>query len=124
MKVEYVLIPQYVEVRKYPVDESELKRILKQNKKNSNKEIAEKLNISLTKVEHWFRSDNYFCIPDANVWIELKTLLDIKTDAFDKSIMTFETKLGTFEKAERTYLINGLSPCLLASGVESILVRV
>ena len=123
MKVEYVIIPQIVNVRKYPVDETGLKKILKENKRLSNKEIAEKLNVTITKVEHWFRSDNYFCIPDSEIWFDLKKLLGINTDYFDKSIMTFEEKIGTFEKAERTYLITGLSPCLLTTGVESILIQ-
>lgn len=82
------------------------------------------MNVNLTTVEHWFRSDEYFCIPEPEEWFELKKLLKIDYPYLDKSITTFEEKIGTFEKAERTYLTKGLSPCILATGVESILVRV
>ena len=36
------------------------------------KDIAHKLNINKTTVEHWFRSDNCFSIPDENIWLDLK----------------------------------------------------
>lgn len=41
MKVEYVLIPQTVRVRKYKVDEEALKKLLKNHKCYSNRKIAE-----------------------------------------------------------------------------------
>lgn len=123
MKVEYVLIPQFVKVRKYKVDEACLQKLLKNHKSLTNKQIAHELGENLTTVEHWFRSDEYFCIPEPDQWFKLKALLNIDYPYLDKSITTFEERLGTFEKAERTYLTTGLSPCLLASNVESILVR-
>ena len=82
-------VPQEVRVRKYEVDIPNLQILLKQAKKESkltNKQIAEQLDISLTKVEHWFRTDNCFAIPDENLWFDLKELLHIKNNKYDKSI--------------------------------------
>lgn len=123
MKVEYVLIPQTVRVRKYKVDEEALKKLLKNHKCYSNRKISELMGESITTVEHWFRSDKYFCIPEPDQWYKLKKILNIDFDYLDKSIVSFVERLGTFEKAERTYLTTGLSPCLLTSCVESILVK-
>lgn len=103
----YVLtkyIPQTVRVRKYEVDTEKLKSELR-NKKfvghRSSKEIADELWVPLTKVEHWFRLDDSFAIPDADIWFKLKELLEINTSEFDKSITEFEEKPWTYEKAER-----------------------
>lgn len=46
--------------------------------------------ISLAGVEHWFKRDDCFAIPDAELWFGLKELLKIETTEFDKAIMTFE----------------------------------
>ena len=81
----------------------------------SNKDIADALNVPITKVEHWFRRDECFAIPDADIWLDLKNLLKIKTDEFDTAIMTFEEKIGVFEKSERHYLAEGLSPTLTST---------
>ena len=76
-------------------------------------------------MEHWFRQDGCFAIPDPEIWMELKALLKIEIDAFDKSIMTFEEKEGVFEKAERHYFEDGIMPTLTSAsaGCEKILVR-
>jgi len=50
------------------------------------------LNLPKTKVEHWFRKDNCFAIPEENIWFKLKDFLEIKTDEFDKSITEFEIR--------------------------------
>lgn len=81
----------------------------------SNKKIAEILNINKTTVDHWFRTDNCFSIPDSEIWFKLKDLLNIETDEFDKSIMTFYYKEGVYEKAQRFYFTNGLAPTLTTS---------
>jgi DNA (cytosine-5)-methyltransferase 1 len=86
-------IPQIVKVRKYPVDTEGLVELLRGVKRNtgiSNKQIAEELDVPLTKVEHWFKRDDCFAIPDAELWFGLKDLLKIETTEFDKAIMTFE----------------------------------
>lgn len=94
IKCNVINIPQEVKVRKYEIDILRLQQLLRSHKNISNKEISEKLNIKRTKVDHWFRTDNCFSIPDENIWLELKELLNIETDEFDKSIMEFEYRLG------------------------------
>ncbi len=118
-------IPQVVRVRKYEVDCKLLcatLRVHKQASNLSNKEIAEQLNIPLTNVEHWFRQDNGFSIPDANIWFALKKLLGVETDKFDEAITTYEEKEGVFEKSNRCYLSDGIAPTITsASAAEKVL---
>lgn len=116
-----VLIPQTVRVRKYEVDIEWLKAELKQNKTLTNKEIAERLEQPITKVEHWFRNDNCFAIPDAEIRFKLKELLWIKTDRFDKSIMEFEEKQWTYEKWERKILPSWKMTTLTASQNDDVI---
>jgi hypothetical protein len=73
-------IPEPVVVRKYPVNVEKLKTLLRSHKNKTNKEIADALNVSTTKVEHWFRTDDCFAIPDPDIWFALKDLLHIETD--------------------------------------------
>ena len=119
-------VPQEVRVRKYEVDIPNLQLLLKNSKKNAkitNKQIAEYLDIPLTKVEHWFRTDIYFAIPDENLWHELKELLHITDDSFDESIMTFEVREGVYEKSNRCYYEEGIAPTLTCMcGDEKIIV--
>ena len=123
--IQRVDIPQTVKVRKYPVDCELLCECLRNHKNDSgltNKDIAEALNVPITKVEHWFRQDDCFAIPDAEIWFQLKTLLDIGTDVFDLSIMTFEEKEGVYEKSERHYSADGIIPTLTsATAAEKII---
>lgn len=117
-------IPQIVKLRKYPVDIEKLKTILKDSKKAiglSNKQVSGILHQPLTKVEHWFRSDKCFSIPDSEIWQELKEILNITTDEFDKSITTFIEVEGNFEKANRVYLTNGIAPTITTLDGEKIL---
>ena len=120
-------VPQEVRVRKYEVDILSLQILLRESKKKSkvtNKQIAEQLNIPLTKVEHWFRTDIYFAIPDENLWFELKELLHITDNSFDKSIMTFEIREGVYEKSNRCYYEEGIAPTLTCMcGDEKIIIR-
>lgn len=115
-----------VSVRKYEVDIKLLKECLRNNKgKLTNRQIAETLDKPITLVEHWFRKDNCFAIPDVDVWFRLKKLLDIRTDMFDESIMTFEIREGVFEKSNRCYSEDGIAPTITcASADEKIVVRV
>lgn len=120
-KIIKVDIPQTVKVRVYEVDTDGLKKILRQSKKNvglSNKEISNILSLPITLVEHWFRTDNCFAIPDSNIWFDLKKLLQIKDDSFDKSIITFEERLGIYEKSERCYLDIGIAPTITAASAD------
>ena len=128
LKNEIIMIevPQEVRVRKYEVDIPNLQQLLKELKKNSkitNKQIANALDIPLTKVEHWFRTDIYFAVPDENLWFDLKELLHITDDSFDKSIMTFEIREGVYEKSNRYYYEDGIAPTLTCMcGDEKIIV--
>lgn len=111
-------VVQPVSVRKYEVDIESLKTLLRTSKCTSgltNNQIAQALNTPLTKVEHWFRTDDCFAIPDAELWYQLKELLKVETTEFDESIMTFEEKDGVYEKANRCYHEEGLSPTLTAT---------
>ena len=108
-------IPQTVRVRKYEVDCEKLCEVLRAHKSSSglnNQDIANRLNVPLTKVEHWFRQDKYFAIPDEDIWFELKIVLGIETNEFDESIITFEVRDGVFEKSNRCYFSNGIAPTI------------
>ena len=97
-----------VTVRKYKVDIPKLQTLLKKHKNISNQEIANKLDIKKTTVDHWFRTDSCFSIPDPKDWLPLKELLSINDDSFDESIMTFITKENNYDKSNRIY--NGKKP--------------
>lgn len=103
---------EIVNIRKYEVDVERLKMTLKNHKNLSNKQIADKLNVSVTKVEHWFRKDKSFAIPDKDIWYQLKELLNIETDEFDLSITTFIEKESEFDTTNRIYDVDYLSPTL------------
>lgn len=115
IKCMVINVPQLVKVRKNFVDTEKLKKVLKIHKNMSNNEIALKLNINKTTVDHWFRLDNGFSIPNEDIWYQLKWLLNIETNEFDKGITEYEYKLGTYEKSERCYSINGISPTITSS---------
>lgn len=113
--IKKIDIPQTVKIRKYEVDIEKLKEVLKSHKNSTNREIAIALNKPITLVEHWFRKDNSFSIPDADVWHQLKELLGIKTNEFDLSITEFIERDGVYEKANRCYMVNGLSPTITSA---------
>ena len=120
--IKLINITQQVRIRKHNVDTEKLKTCLREHKKYSNKAIAEKLNKPLTLVEHWFRKDNSFSIPDADIWYQLKELLGITTDEFDLQVTEFIEQDGVFEKANRCYMTDGIAPTLTsASADEKIL---
>lgn len=115
-------IPMYVHniklpviKRKYEVDIEKLKDILFSHKEKSNltiNEISRLLNKNKTTIEHYFRKDKSFAIPDKEIWLDLKNLLKIETDEFDESIMTFEVIEGVFDTSNRVYETEGISPTL------------
>lgn len=114
-KVIKVCVPQKVKVRKYDVNIDMLKTVLRQHKAESgysNKFIATFLDKPVTLVEHWFRNDRCFAIPDADIWFELKELLCITTKVFDLAITEFEYRDGVFDMSERIYLPNGIAPTI------------
>ena len=103
-----------VRVRKNKIDIEALKLLLKSHKNKTIKEIAERLNINKTTVDHWFRNDNCFSIPEAEIWLDLKVLLNITDTTFDNAIMDYEIKDNVFDIANRVYHISGKSPTLTA----------
>ena len=124
--INKVDIPQTVRVRKYEVDCEKLCEVLRNCKHSSglkNQDIAQSLGIPLTKVEHWFRQDNCFAIPDEDIWFKLKSLLCIDTDEFDESIMTFEEREGVFEKSNRCYFSDGLAPTLTSTSADEKIIE-
>lgn len=125
--IQRIDIPQIVSVRKYKVNKERLVEVLRNQKKAcgwTNKELAEELEVPLTKVEHWFRTDDGFAIPDPEIWSDLKWLLEMDDiDEFDEAIMTFEEREGTYEKANRYYHENGISPAItVAMANEKIII--
>lgn len=128
-EIRRIDIPQLVKVRKYEVDCKKLQSLLREHKKlvgKSNKVLADALDVPVTKVEHWFRTDSCFSITDAEVWFRLKTELAIETDEFDESVTEFEERPGVFEKSERCYFADGIAPTLTSTsaGNEKIIVEV
>ena len=118
------IIPEIVSVRKYEVDIIGLQELLKNHKNISNKKIAEKLQLPVSNVEHWFRTDIYFSIPNPKHWLLLKELLNIQTNEFDEQIMKFEEKESNFEKTNRVYDEDGIAPTLTSTSAnERVLVR-
>lgn len=123
-EIQMLEVEQLVRVRKYEVDIEGLITCLREHKEKSkltNKQISKNLNKPITLVEHWFRRDSSFAIPDEGVWYDLKELLNIKTDKFDKSIMEFEEKEGLYEKGNRYYYEKGIAPTLTTSTNEKII---
>lgn len=121
--LQTVIVPQTVKVRKHEVDIEKLKAVLREHKNYSNKELALILDKPLTLVEHWFRNDNYFSIPDADIWLKLKALLKIETDEFDLSIMEFEERDGVFEKTNRCYCDTGIAPTLTGTSADEKIIE-
>lgn len=62
---------QLVRVRKYEVNVVKLQSVLKSQKqilKLTIKDISDRLDVTKTTVEHWFRTDSCFSVPDENIW--------------------------------------------------------
>ncbi len=115
-------IPQEVTVRKYTCDIEKLKNVLREHKSLTNQQIASALNKPITLVEHWFRKDKCFSVPDADIWFELKKLLKIQTAEFDNFITVFETRAGVFEKSNRHYDTRGKMSTIMTNSNDKILI--
>ena len=110
----------YVRVRTYPIDQESLKQCLKEAKQQSGltiQQLATELGVKKTTVEHWFRQDHCFSVPDETIWLKLKTLLHLTTSEFDQAILTYEIKPNVFESSNRMYHVNGIAPTLTCCGV-------
>ena len=119
INVEYIKKP--VTKRKYTLTDDELedlKNLLIESKEKTgltNKNISEELGVKQSLVEHYFRGDKYWTIPDKKVWFELKKLLNITTDKFDDFITEYITVDGIYDQGNRLYNTDGLSPTLNTS---------
>ena len=126
-KIIKIDIPQKVKIRKYDVDTESLKKELRKRKKElclTNKQLSEALSRPITLVEHWFRKDNCFSIPDEDIWDDLKQLLGIHVDKYDRSIKEFIEKEGEYEKSNRCYYDEGISPTItVGSADEKIIIK-
>lgn len=112
--VVIINVPEIVTVRKHQVDIDKLQSLLKRHKGRvyTINKIAENIGAKKTTVDHWFRTDKSFSIPDAEYWFKLKEYLKITDHSFDKSITEFEEKEGVFEKANRCYDEQGIAPTM------------
>lgn len=122
IKCEQVEIYQFVKVRKHSVDIKSLQTMLRAHKCMSNKGISIALGIPLTMVEHWFRTDKYFSIPEDKLWFKLKDLLNINNNEFDKFVTEFEYKPNVFDMSNRAYIESGLAPTLLTDASINVVV--
>lgn len=116
-------IKRQVVKRKYTADVEELKNLLnaaKTKSKLSNQEIANKLDLPLTLVSHWFRKDNYFSIPTKDVWFDIKKVLNITDDSFDAFLTEFEVVDGEYDMLNRVYSDEGLAPSIKSQTTELI----
>ena len=115
-----------VRVRKHEVDIPGLQTcILDHYAKcgKNKKEIAKELNDKYSTVEHYFRKlgSDFFSIPSEEHWPQLKEILGITTNKFDKQIMEFEYRDGVYESTQRVYSDEGKSPTLTASNKEQMI---
>jgi len=113
--IDRIKIIEKVTVRKHDVDIEGLKSLLKKSKTKTRREISEELSVKKTTVDHWFRNDKCFSIPDRDIWSQLKKCLNITNTDFDKSVTEFVEKDNVFDMSNRVYKLNGKSPTLTAS---------
>ena len=82
--------------RKYEIDKPALQEILRSHKEASNlslTQIANELDVTKDQVVAWLNPNikkMHLSKVFSDKWYDLKKLLDIKTNKFDKSIMTYE----------------------------------
>ena len=117
---------EQVKVRKHEVDIPKLQTcILDHYAKcgKNKKEIAKELNDKYSTVEHYFRKlgSNFFCIPSEEHWPQLKKILGIETNKFDKQIMEFEFRDGVFETKQRVYSDEGKSATLTHGSADKLI---
>lgn len=122
----YIKYLPKVRVRKYEIDKKTFQKMIKEHKIKSgltNLQISKALNVPLTIVGHWFRTDTCFSYPSENIWWQFKTLLKLPSD-FDEAITTFEEKDNVYDKSKRVYLSSKIAPTITTMcGNEKILVK-
>lgn len=86
-------------IRKYEVDKIAINKLIREAKEKKGleyKEIAEFLGVTMHQVFAWFTpQQEKIYLPDifSEKWFELKFLLEIETDEFDKQITTYTDPL-------------------------------
>ena len=116
-------IPEKVKIRKHQVDIKGLQACLKRHKNTTIKNIANLVGVPLTEAEHWFRTDVYFAIPNAELWDKIKEVLSIETTEFDASIKEFIEQDGVFEKSNRVYDENGIAPTMTSTSADERILK-
>jgi len=110
-KVNYEVIKKSYQKRVNKIS-NEFNKYLKKSKENlTYKDIAIKLDLPLSQVEHYFRTDKSRAVPSVENYKKIKELLNLN-DKWDNLVMDFETKQSTYEQNLRLYNINGKSPTL------------
>lgn len=102
-------------IRQYSADVSQIKQLLinsKNKSKITSREIAVRLNRPITHVQHWFRRDSSFTLPDALIWNELKRILKINNNEYDKFLTSFIEKDSNYDMSNRAYDTNGIAPTI------------
>ena len=81
----------------YELDKTKLREMLRDYKEKSGlslTEIARELKLSRSIVANWFcTSDSRFNVPHADKWYQLKDLLNIEIDDFDKAVTNRDYKV-------------------------------
>jgi DNA (cytosine-5)-methyltransferase 3A len=116
-KVKYEIIKKQYEKRTNNID-IEFNKYLKEQKISSKKtiqEISDYCNESKTTIEHYFRLDSSRAIPNKEVYLKLKEIINLD-NRFDKHINETEILESTFEQNLRLYDINYKAPTLTSSG--------
>ena len=104
-----------VKKRVHDCDYNELCIFLRNHKQISGlsiSDISKATDRSISEVEHWFRKDEYFAPPPADVWNSLKELLNITDTKYDAFITEFEWVDGVYEMDKRAYDEDGLAPTI------------
>ena len=118
LSVVYYEIPEKVRVRVNQCDISKFQSFLKSHKKLTNQKISELLNVPKTEVEHWFRTDKYFAIPNEKIWYQIKKTLSIESNEYDDFVMEFEEREGVHEQSNRVYDIDGIAPTITSTSAD------
>ena len=127
VELKPVVFNRQVKKRIHTANYDELSEFLRSHKKEAGvtlNEISEKLDVKKSEVEHWFRTDKFFAPPLAEVWYDLKELLNIKDDKFDAFITEFELVDGVYDADKRAYDVDGISSTLNTKGESLIKVNV
>lgn len=114
-----------IEIRVCNIDKFEFVEFLRKQIKIKGitlKNISEILDIPLTTVEHYFRTDKCHSFPGSDIWYDLKELLDIETDKYDKELTTYIDGDCKYDIANRVYDSNGIAPTITSAKADIIIV--